>query len=126
MNRFISFSGGVESTTMCVLYGATAKGIWADTGAEHKPMYARIGRVEDEIKKLHPGFEIIKVKGSYPAYGVRLDSLEETIKTVKYMPSHGMRYCTKYFKIYPIDAYLKEQGECELMIGLNADEENSR
>jgi hypothetical protein len=33
-----------------------------------------------------------------------------------------MRYCTASLKIEPIDNYLKVQGECELMIGLNADE----
>src|SRR6185312_7802045 len=33
------------------------------------------------------------------------------------------RYCTDRFKIQPIDNFLKGQGECELLIGLNADEE---
>jgi PP-loop superfamily ATP-utilizing enzyme len=28
MKRFISFSGGVESTTMCILYGKGATAIW--------------------------------------------------------------------------------------------------
>jgi len=41
MQKFISFSGGVESTTMCVLYGKDAKAIWADAGAEHDFMYER-------------------------------------------------------------------------------------
>jgi translation initiation factor 1 (eIF-1/SUI1) len=34
-----------------------------------------------------------------------------------------MRFCTNYFKAAPIDKYLKEQGECELMIGFNYDEQ---
>jgi hypothetical protein len=34
-----------------------------------------------------------------------------------------MRFCTNYFKAAPIDKYLKEQGECELMIGFNFDEQ---
>ena len=42
MRRFISFSGGVESTTMCLLYGKGATAIWCDTGAEHDLMYQRI------------------------------------------------------------------------------------
>lgn len=124
MKRFISFSGGVESTTMCILYGKDAKAIWSDTGAEHGLMYERIETVENEIKKIHPTFEIIKVKGSYPYKGERLNSLEETIKQIKWMPSGQQRYCTYFFKIKPIDKFLKEQGECELMIGFNADEEN--
>ena len=77
MERYISFSGGVESTTMCILYGADAKGIWADTGSEHKKMYERIETVEKQIKKIHPDFEIIKVKGSAKHKGEWYDSLED-------------------------------------------------
>lgn len=33
------------------------------------------------------------------------------------------RWCTSKFKIIPIDNFLLEQGECELMIGFNSDEE---
>lgn len=36
MNKYISFSGGVESTTMCILYGHKADAIFADAGWEHK------------------------------------------------------------------------------------------
>lgn len=35
-------------------------------------------------------------------------------------------WCTGKFKIEPIDLFLKEQGECQLMIGLNDDEEETR
>lgn len=126
MKRFISFSGGVESTTMCILYGKGAKAIWADAGAEHKKMYERIEKVETQIRKIHPDFEIIKVKGSTNHKGVEYDNLEKLVSAYKFMPSGQMRYCTRIFKIEPIDKYLSEQGECELMIGLNADEENSR
>lgn len=56
MKKFISFSGGVESTTMCILYGKDATAIWADTGSEHKKMYERIFSVESEIQKIHPEF----------------------------------------------------------------------
>lgn len=50
--RFISFSGGVESTTMCILFGKGAKAIWCDTGAEHEEMYATIDFVEAKLKEL--------------------------------------------------------------------------
>lgn len=126
MQKFISFSGGVESTTMCILYGGNAKGIWADTGAEHKKMYERVDKVENQIKKIHPDFEIIKVKGNTKHKGVSYDRLDNLVVAYKYMPSGQARYCTRIFKIEPIDKYLSAQGECELMIGLNADEENSR
>ena len=126
MNKFISFSGGVESTTMCVLYGSDAKAIWADTGAEHKLMYDRIEKVEQEIKKLHPNFEIIKLKANAKYKGEYYDNLEKLAISQKFMPSTQARYCTRLFKIEPIDKYLSEQGNCQLMIGLNLDEENSR
>ena len=126
MQKFISFSGGVESTTMCILYGSDAKGIWSDTGSEHKKMYERIEKVESQIKKIHPNFEIIKVKANTSHKGMEYDNLEKLAIAYKFMPSGQARYCTRIFKIEPIDRYLSEQGECELMIGLNADEENSR
>jgi 3'-phosphoadenosine 5'-phosphosulfate sulfotransferase (PAPS reductase)/FAD synthetase len=64
MKRFISFSGGVESTTMCLLYGKGATAIWCDTGAEHGEMYERINKVEDYLKDFHNGeFNLIKIGG---------------------------------------------------------------
>jgi len=126
MNKYISFSGGVESTTMCILYGADAKAITADTGSEHGKLYERIDTVEEQIREMHPNFEIIKVKGEAKHKGELYHSLEDLAVAYKYMPSGQSRYCTRIFKIAPIDNYLKEQGECELMIGLNADEWDSR
>ncbi len=126
MKKFISFSGGVESTTMCILYGKDATAIWADTGSEHKKMYERIVSVESEIQKIHPKFSIVKVKGEAKYKGEIYTGLEDLATANKFMPSGQARYCTRYFKIEPIDKYLLSVGECELMIGLNADEENSR
>lgn len=118
MKKFISFSGGVESTTMCILYGKGAKAIWCDTGAEHDLMYSRIDFVESELKKLHGGdFELIRVRNK------KYIGLEAYAQYAKYMPSGQQRYCTRLFKIEPIDDFLSEQGECELMIGFNYDEQ---
>lgn len=118
MKKFISFSGGVESTTMCILYGKGATAIWCDTGAEHDLMYDRIDMVEQKLKELHNGdFELVKVKSE------KYEGLESYAQKAKYMPSGQARYCTRMFKIEPIDNYLGKQGECELMIGFNADEE---
>ncbi len=123
MKKFISFSGGVESTTMCILYGADAKAIWCDAGAEHDEMYQRIDDCEKAIKLIHPNFEIIRLKASVKVKGTIVDNLIDAILGWKFMPSQGRRWCTGKFKIEPIDLFLKEQGDCELMIGLNADEE---
>lgn len=116
--RFISFSGGVESTTMCILYGKGATAIWCDTGAEHELMYKRIDDVEIILKGIHGGdFELIRVKNE------KYKGLEEYAAMSKFMPSGQARYCTRMFKIEPIDDFLANQGDCELMIGFNADED---
>lgn len=124
MKKFISFSGGVESTTMCILYGKGATAIWCDTGAEHTKMYERIDLVEAKLKELHDGdFSIIRIKPDVKVKGGYIDNLLDYVIKAKFMPSPIRRYCTGKFKIEPIDKFLSEQGECELMIGLNADEE---
>jgi 3'-phosphoadenosine 5'-phosphosulfate sulfotransferase (PAPS reductase)/FAD synthetase len=127
MNRFISFSGGVESTTMLILHGKGAKAIWCDTGAEHEKMYDRMDYIENAIKKIHgDDFEVIRLKPKVKSKGEFVDNLLDYVVRQKFMPSPMRRYCTGKFKIDPIDQFLELQGECELMIGLNADEENSR
>jgi len=124
MKKFISFSGGVESTTMCILYGKGATAIWVDTGAEHKEMYNRINEVEQRLIELHKGeFNLVKLKGKAKHKGVEYEGLEDLAIAYKFMPSGQSRYCTNYFKIKPIDKYLSERGECELMIGFNYDEQ---
>lgn len=123
MKRFISFSGGVESTTMCILYGKGATAIWCDTGAEHEKMYERMKMVYAAIKAIHPDFHMVVITPNATAKGVKVKSLEEYIKIYKVMPSGQMRFCTREFKIKPIDDFLESQGECELLIGFNYDEQ---
>jgi hypothetical protein len=124
MKTFISFSGGVESTTMCILYGKGATAIWCDTGWEHKEMYKRMDKVEQKLKEIHEGdFTLLRIKPSVYVKGRRVRKLQSYIVRQKFMPSKMARYCTKYFKIIPIDNFLKQQGQCELLIGMNADEQ---
>lgn len=124
MKRFISLSGGVESSTMAILYGKGATLLWVDTGAEHDKMYERIEKFEQFILDFHKGdCELIRLKGKYTHKKSILTSLWETIRTIMFMPSGLARYCTRAFKIEPIDEFLSKQGECELLIGFNADEE---
>jgi 3'-phosphoadenosine 5'-phosphosulfate sulfotransferase (PAPS reductase)/FAD synthetase len=126
MRKFISFSGGVESTTMCILYGADATAIFSDAGDEHQKMYERLDMVEREIKKIHPNFQLLKIHPSVTVLGKKVSSISEAAVEWKYLPSSMARYCTSKFKIMPIDDYLSKQGECELMIGFNADEEPNK
>lgn len=118
MKHFISFSGGVESSAMCVLFGNKANGIFADTGYEHEKLYARLEKVENAVREFHGNdFRIIKVKRDG-------ESLPEYIESSKFYPSFQSRFCTRMFKIEPIDDYLKqfENEGATIMIGLNADE----
>lgn len=127
LKRFISFSGGVESTTMCILYGKGATAIWCDTGDEEEEMYARVDYVEKMIKIIHnDDFELIRISPTVVAKGIECKTLDEAIIAWNYFPSANARYCTSKFKIEPIDDFLETQGECELMIGFNADEEPSK
>jgi len=123
MKKYIAFSGGVESTTMCLLFGNKADAIFADTGAEHRELYDRIELVEQAVREFHDNdFKIIKVKNK------KYSSLQEYITQSKFFPSFRQRFCTRMFKIEPIDDFLSqlEGEEVELMIGLNADEGDRR
>jgi len=127
MKKFIAFSGGVESTTMCILYGLDAIALWCDTGCEEKVMYDRIDFVEQKINEIHSNrFKLIRIKPIVNVKGTECSSLNELAMAYKYFPSPTSRYCTRTFKIKPIDEYLINQGECELMIGFNADEDPGR
>jgi hypothetical protein len=123
MKKFISFSGGVESSTMCVLFGNKADAIFADTGFEHQQIYDRIDIVENWVKNFHrPDFKIYKVRNE--KYG----TLPEYIKSSHFYPNFQSRFCTRMFKIAPIDNFLKQFKDegAEIMIGLNADEIEQR
>lgn len=123
MKKFISFSGGVESTTMCVLFGKEADAIFADTGFEHKEIYDRIDLIENWCRDFHRNdFKIQKVKNTQHG------SLPDYIKSINFYPSITKRFCTYLFKIKPIDDFLKqyEQEGAEIMIGLNLDEIDMR
>ena len=123
MKSFISFSGGVESSTMCVLFGNKADAIFADTGFEHKEMYERLPKVEEAVKKFHENnFTVHVVRNE--EWGI----LQNYIREYKFYPNFQNRFCTGMFKIQPIDKFLmqfKDEG-VEIMIGLNRDEAGQR
>lgn len=52
-----------------------------------------------------------------------VDSLTDYIFESRFLPGKRERFCTRLFKIGVMDEFLADKGECELLIGLNADEE---
>ena len=120
MKKFISFSGGVESSTMLVLFGNKADAIFADTGYEHQLIYGRIEMMEKWCQNFHrPDFKIHRVKSKY-------GTLPQRILDLMFYPSFKTRYCTREFKIEPIRKFLdqfKDEG-CSLLIGLNFEEQD--
>lgn len=127
MTKFISFSGGVESTTMCLLYGKGATAIFSDTGSEHDLMYERLKHVEEYLVNYHGGdFKVVRIKASVDVNGKRVESLTDYIKESAFFPSPRQRFCTRLFKVGVIDKFLSGYGDVELLIGLNADEAENR
>ncbi len=123
MHKYIAFSGGVESTAMCLLYGKGATAVFTDTGSEHAEMYKRIDKVEKALIEFYDGnFQLVRLRASIMVKGEKVKTLTEAVEKKAFFPSPSVRFCTADFKIAPLDRFLKEQGECELLIGLNADE----
>lgn len=124
MKRYIAFSGGVESTTMCLLYGKGATAIFTDTGSEHKYLYERIDKVEKYLKEYHGGdFELLKIKPTVKIKEKQVNSLTDYIFESRFLPGKRERFCTRIFKIEVMDKFLKDKVDCELLIGLNSDED---
>ena len=93
MKRFIAFSGGVESSAMCILYGKGATAIFTDTGSEHAEMYFRIDRMEAALKEIHNGdFQLIRLWASVTAKGEKVNSLTEYVNMMQFFPSGADRF----------------------------------
>jgi hypothetical protein len=127
MKKFIAFSGGVESTTMCVLFGKDADAVFSDTGFEHNEIYDRIDLVEKWCRAFHRSdFTIYRIRANTKYKGEYYETLPDLIRAQRFYPSFQARYCTRQFKIEPIDTFLeqfKDEG-VSLMIGLNYEEQD--
>jgi 3'-phosphoadenosine 5'-phosphosulfate sulfotransferase (PAPS reductase)/FAD synthetase len=124
MHKYIAFSGGVESRTMALLYGKGATAVFTDTGSEHQAMYEKLDEIEAILTEIHEGdFKLIRIKAIVPCGGEIVDSVEAYALKSAFLPGKRERYCTRLFKIAPMDLFLSDKGGCTLMIGLNADED---
>lgn len=123
---YIAFSGGVESTTLALLFGHKAQCVFTDTGAEHQKMYDRLDDVESKLKLIHgESFAVTRLRAT-KCDGHEIDNLPDYIRHAGVFPNQLMRFCTKYFKIKPYNDFLRDKLPCSLMIGLNADESEKR
>lgn len=105
--QIISFSGGIDSTALALLV-PDATLIFCDTHWEFPQLYSHIEKFEKIT-----GRKVVRVTGG---------SLPDYIKEEKFFPGFKARYCTRLFKIEPMNEYLIKLAPCELMIGLRADE----
>lgn len=106
--EIVAFSGGADSTALALLH-PNATVIFTDTGWEFPELYEHIERFEDKT-----GRQVVRIMGV---------SLPDIIRERRFFPSFKARFCTREAKILPMNKYLKAVGECDLMIGLRADEE---
>lgn len=109
MNAFVAFSGGIDSTALALLE-PDAVPIFADTGWEFPEVYEHLRRFWQTTER-----DVVRV-------GRAGETLPEYIESHHFMPGHASRFCTRLFKIEPINKYLAERLPCELLIGLRADE----
>ena len=110
MEQYVAFSGGKDSTALALLM-KDAIPVFTDTGAEFPEMYAHIDKFEQVT-----GREVLRLKN--PS-----GSLLEYMDRMRFMPGHGARYCTRLFKIKPMNEYLEKNLPCTLNIALRADED---
>lgn len=109
MTDFVALSGGIDSTALA-LYMPDATPIFTDTGWEFPAIYEQLGKFEAVT-----GRKIIRLNRND-------ESLPDYIRRSKFFPNHGARFCTRMFKIEPINQYLSDCLPATLNIGFRVDE----
>ena len=127
MLTVLSLGAGVQSTTLALM---AAKGelpapdcaIFADTGWEPRAVYDHLDWLETQLP--------------FPVRRVSAGDIRDSIATGEYEPipwyvasGMGRRQCTKVYKLYPIQRWVREmlggtvpQGGCEMWIGISTNE----
>ena len=109
MIEYVAFSGGVDSTALALLM-PDAELLFTDTGWEFPHVYEHIKRFE-----LVTGRKVTRIVNDDYRHGI-----PEYIDRRRFMPNHGARYCTRLFKIEPMNKYLPEGAIVN--VALRADE----
>jgi phosphoadenosine phosphosulfate reductase family protein len=106
----VALSGGIDSTALA-LRCPEATLVFTDTGWEFPELYAHLDRLEHVT-----GRSIVRLTGPH------LEGLPGYIREHAYFPGPTTRYCTRLFKIEPLNRWLSSRVPCTLAIGLRADE----
>ncbi len=113
MENFVSVSGGLDSTALSIICSKDKEKEWkyifSDTGDEFPQVYEHLNKMESVLN-----IEIIKIMED--------QTLGEYEIEQKFFPSYKERFCTRMFKIEPIEKHLAKYKPFELAIGLRADE----
>ena len=110
MQHYVAFSGGIDSTALA-LCCPDATPIFTDTQWEHAELYAHMVRFEQVT-----GRTVVRIQSPHPG------GLPGYIRDHGYFPTHGARFCTRLFKIEPLNTFLATHRPAEVSIGLRADE----
>lgn len=90
---FCAFSGGIDSTALALTF-PEAIPVFTDTGDEFDHVYAHLEKFEQVT-----GRQVVRIRAAetLPEYEVR----------AKFLPNHGARFCTRMFKIEPMNRWLR-------------------
>jgi hypothetical protein len=110
--QVIALSGGVDSTALALMV-EDAQLVFTDTGWEFPELYAHLAKFEQVTKR-----EIVRIKNKKFPGGI-----PQRARYIRFLPNYGARWCTREFKIEPMNEFLKQHVPAELLIGLRADED---
>lgn len=112
MRRLIvAFSGGKDSTALALhLY---------ETGKKFSLLYTPTG---NELPGVAEHIKNVQAITKSPMIDLSAPTLEELIAEQKCLPNWLMRWCTRMIKIEPCQAWLAQNPDCTLAVGLRADE----
>lgn len=108
---FLAYSGGIDSTALALLC-PEGQTVFTDTGWEFPALYQFLDRFEAQT-----GRAVVRLQAPYPG------GLPGRIRDKLFFPSFNARYCTREFKIEPLNQFLRAHLPCTMAIGLRADEQ---
>jgi hypothetical protein len=133
INKLISYGGGVNSTAMIIMLlqqGENYPIVMADTGNEQPETYHYLSYFSDYLQKRWDTNITIIRPDTHPQYYDKriakhtIDSIESYCLKLGVVPFVCKRWCTKEFKIYPIQKWGENKGIFIHLIAFSWDEIN--